>query len=48
MTLPLRSLWKNVLYKVSVSCLHFEKWPPKCGITEISIVIAVVQKAQYY
>lgn len=47
MTLPLCSLWKNVLYEVSVSCLHFEKWAPKCGITEISIVITVAQKAQY-
>lgn len=47
MTLSLYSLWKNVRYTVRVSCLHFEKWDPKCGITEISVAITVAQRAQY-
>lgn len=38
---------KCSLYNQRVSCLHFEKWDPKCGITEISVVITVAQKAQY-
>lgn len=46
-TLLLHSLWKKFLCEVSVSCLHFEKWAPKCGITEISIVITVAQKTQH-
>lgn len=46
MTLLLCSLWKNVLYEVSVS-LHFEKLAQKCGITEINIAITVAQKAQH-